>query len=349
VIASVLILAGGSGTRFWPASRRGRPKQLLLLDGERSLLQETVDRLAPLVPLDRIWISTTAALVDAIREQLPNLDANRILVEPVGRNTAPAILGAVARLPAEARARAIAVLPSDHRIADAVAFRSALGAAFSVAESEDRIVALGVVPRWAETGFGYLELGAELAGGRGLREVVRFREKPDLETAERFVRSGRHVWNAGMFVFRGDHLLAEARRHAPELSRGVERWAADPGREDLWAALPSISIDYAVMEKVDRLATLPLDSGWDDLGSWNALYELLSGDADGNRLRGRAVTVEAHDNLVFAEQGLVALVGVRDLVVVRSGDAVLVMPRDRAQEVRRVVERLIADGETELV
>jgi len=350
VLPSALILAGGSGTRFWPASRRRRPKQLLALAGERSLLQETIDRLAPRVPPERVWISTTEALLEPIRRQLPQLDPAHLLVEPVGRNTAPAILGAVARLPSEARQSPIAVLPSDHRITEPEAFRDVLADAVDAAAGDERIVALGVVPRWPETGFGYLEFGDELPGGKRLRKVVEFHEKPDLETARRFVASGRHVWNAGMFVFRGELLLAEARRHAPDLLAGIQAWANATSRADeLWAALPSISIDYAVMEKTDRLAMLPLDAGWDDLGSWNALFEALSANPDGNRVRGRAVTVDARDNLVYAEEGVVALLGVEKLVVVRSGDAVLVMPRERAQEVRRIVDRLRDDGEADLL
>lgn len=344
MIASVLVLAGGSGTRFWPASRRLRPKQLLALDAERSLLQETVDRLLPLVPAERIWISTTRELAAATAAQLPEIARERILVEPVGRNTAPAILGAVARMPAATRAEPIAVLPSDHRIGDPAAFRATLAAAFALAAGEAPGVALGVVPRWPETGFGYLELGASLAGPPGLHAVACFREKPDLATAREFVASGRHHWNAGMFVFRGERLLAEARRLDAALVDGVEAWAREPERDELYAALPSISIDYAVMERLAGLVTLPLDCGWDDLGSWGALYEHLAADGAGNRVHGATVAVDAAGNLLFAEQGTIAVLGVEGLVVVRSGDVVLVVPRERAQEVRRVVERLAGAG-----
>jgi len=344
VNASVLILAGGSGTRFWRASRRLRPKQLLALEGERSLLQQTVDRLLPLVPAERIWISTTGDLAAATAEQLPEIARQRILVEPVGRNTAPAILGALARMPAAVRAEPFAVLPSDHRIADPAAFRATLAAAFELAADEAPGVALGVVPRWPETGYGYLELGAPLAGPPGLHAVAAFREKPDLETARAFVASGRHRWNAGMFVFRGERLLALARELDAALVAGVEAWAREPERDELYAALPSISIDYAVMERAPGLMTLPLDCGWDDLGSWSALYEHLAGDGGGNRVHGSTVAVDAAGNLLFAEQGTIAVLGVEGLVVVRSGDAVLVLPRERAQEVRRVVERLPGAG-----
>jgi mannose-1-phosphate guanylyltransferase/mannose-6-phosphate isomerase len=349
VRASALILAGGSGTRFWPASRRRRPKQLLALDGERSLLAATVARLAPLVPAERVWISTTRDLATEVAAELPELDPERILVEPLGRNTAPAILGAVARLPPEARAEPLAVLPSDHSIADPDSFRSTLAAAFDVAARDGRVLALGVVPRWPETGFGYLELGGELPGAAGLRRVESFREKPDLATARKLVASGNHHWNAGMFVFTGERLLAAAREIAADLVAGAEAWAAAPGRDELYAALPAISIDYAVMEKLAGIATLPLDCGWDDLGSWSALFAHLRADADGNRVRGDAFAVDAGGNLLFADRGAVAVLGVEGLVVVQSGDVVLVVPRERAQEVRRLVERVASHGRDDLL
>jgi mannose-1-phosphate guanylyltransferase len=347
---SALVLAGGSGTRFWPASRRARPKQLLALDGDRSLLEATVERLAGVVPAANVWIATTPELAAAVGETLPGLPPERILVEPAQRNTAPAIAAALAALPRSAREGAVAVLPSDHRVADVAAFRARLEAALTVAAERDRIVALGVTPRWAETGFGYLELGDPVAGCAGLRSVACFREKPDRATAEAFVASGRHLWNAGIFVFRGATLLAELARHAPELGAGLAAIEREPARRDeLYRGLPAISIDYAVMEKTDHLVALPLDCGWDDLGSWQALYEALAGDADGNRARGRLVAVDARDNLVFAPAGTVALLGVEGLVVVHAGDAVLVLPRERAQEVRRLVERLAASGRSDLL
>jgi mannose-1-phosphate guanylyltransferase len=347
---SALILAGGSGTRFWPASRRGRPKQFLALDGERSLLQETVDRLAPLVAHEAIWISTTTALADEVARQLPEIARERILVEPAGRNTAPAIGWSLGRMPDDVRAGAVAVLPSDHRIADGASFRATLAAAAEVAGSQDRVLALGVVPRWAETGFGYLELGEELRGVSGLRRVARFHEKPARAEAEAFVASGRFLWNAGMFVFRGERLLDELARTAPELARGLDRLRAEPSKvAELYPALPSISIDYAVMERLDELATLPLDCGWDDLGSWQALFEVLDADADGNRTIGEVFAVESGRNLLVALDGTVAVLGVEDLTVVRTSDTVLVLPRSRTQEVRRIVERLETARRTDLL
>jgi mannose-1-phosphate guanylyltransferase len=253
-------------------------------------------------------------------------------------------------MPEAARAGVVAVLPSDHRIGDAAAFRAALATAAVAAAGEDRVLALGVTPRFAETGFGYLELADEAPGANGLRRVAHFREKPDRATAESFVASGRHLWNAGIFVFRGATLLAAIERLAPELGAGLAAIRRQPGRLGaLYGALPAISIDYAVMEKLEGISTLALDCGWDDLGSWQALHDVSPADAAGNRTHGATVAVDAHDNLLYADAGTIAVLGVEGLVVVRTGDAVLVMPRSRAQEVRRLVEQLEADGRSDLL
>ncbi len=347
---SALVLAGGSGTRFWPSSRRQRPKQLLALEGERSLLQATVDRLQPLVPPGQVWISTTEALAEAVAEQLPEVPRSHILTEPAARNTAPAIGWSLLAMPEAVRDGAVIVLPSDHRIGDAEAFRAALALAAGVVERAPRILTLGVVPARPETGFGYLEMGESLPEAPGLRRVRRFTEKPDRETAARFVAGGEHLWNAGIFVFRGAVLLAGLERHAPELSRGLAELARSPAKAgELYPRLQSISIDYAVMEKFEAMAALPLDCGWSDLGSWDALADLLPADADGNAARGEAIVVDGSGNLTYAEQGTIAILGLSDLIVVRSGDAVLVARRDNAQEVRRIVDRLAARGRLELL
>jgi mannose-1-phosphate guanylyltransferase len=349
-----LILAGGSGTRFWPLSRGRRPKQLLALEGERSLLRETVDRLAPLVAPGAVWVCTTASLADAVRAELPDVPAQQVLVEPCGRNTAPAIGWSLLRMPPDHRGGVVAVLPADHRFGDAAGFRRVLARAAAEAERSDRVLALGVRPRWAEVGFGYLELGDALADDGqaedGLRAVARFTEKPDAATAERFVSGGNHLWNAGIFVFRGATLLDQLTRFEPAIGRGLAALEAAPERlAELYPELPSISIDYAVMERLGTIAALPLDCGWSDLGSWEALAELLPADGDGNRRRGDAVAVDARDNLLWADHGTVAVVGVDGLVVVRTADAVLVVPRERSQDVRRLVEQLRGQGRDELL
>jgi mannose-1-phosphate guanylyltransferase/mannose-6-phosphate isomerase len=347
-----LILAGGSGTRFWPLSRKSRPKQLLALEGETSLLRQTVERLRPLVPPESVWICTTRALAEAVRADVPEVPPEQVLLEPQGRNTAPAIGWSVRSMPAAARDDVVLVLPSDHRVGDPEGFRDSLARAAAVVEREDQVMTLGVTPRWAETGYGYLELepgsGEDLRGG--VRRVRRFVEKPDPETAERFFRSGDYLWNAGIFLFRGGRLLDILARLQPELARGLEEIAAAPERlDELYARLPSDSIDYAVMEKLEEISTLPLDCGWSDLGSWTALDEVLPRDPAGNTGRGDRLAVDSRDNLLFADAGTIAVVGVEGLVVVRTGDTVLVCPKERSQEVKKIVAELQARGRGELL
>ena len=345
-----LILAGGSGTRFWPLSRKRRPKQLLALEGERSLLQATVDRMAPDIGPESVWICTTETLAEAVRQQLPEVPAEQILAEPEGRNTAPAIGWALSCMPEAARQGMVVVLPADHRFGDAVSFRRTLASAAASAEKDDRVMTLGVRPRWAETGYGYLELGETLDAEHGARHVVRFTEKPDLATAERYLEAGQHLWNAGIFIFRGTTLLRHLERFEPDIASGLNALRERPqDTATLYGQLPSISIDYAVMERLDDIGTLPLDCGWSDLGSWEALAEVIEADDDGNRCRGDVLAVEARNNLLYAEQGTVAVVGVEGLVVVRDGDTVLVLPRERSQDVRSIVQALKTGQRHELL
>ncbi|MFY9824759.1 MAG: sugar phosphate nucleotidyltransferase [Thermoanaerobaculia bacterium] len=344
-----LILAGGSGTRFWPLSRKRSPKQLLALEGEQSLLRDTLERLRPLVGPEAVWVCTTEALGERVRAELPEVPARQVLLEPQGRNTAPAIGWSVRSMPEEARQGVVAVLPADHRVGDPAAFRSALERAARIVEREDRVMTLGVTPRWAEAGYGYLELEPG-AGVDGVRRVRRFVEKPTAENAARFVASGQYLWNAGIFVFRGATFLDVLARLQPELARGLEEIAAAPGRlHELYARLPTDSIDYAVMEKLEAISALPLDCGWSDLGSWEALDEVLPRDAQGNTGRGDTLAVDASNNLLFSDSGTVAVLGVEGLVVVRTGDTVLVMPKARSQEVRRLVSELAARGRGDLL
>lgn len=340
-----IVLAGGSGTRFWPLSRRRRPKQLLALDGERTLLQATIDRLRPLVDPSRVWVATTRDLAAAVAAQLPEVPPGQILVEPEGRNTAAAIGWAVRSLPAPARRGIVAVLPADHRVGDPEAFRGALARAIEIADQRDAVVALGVVPRWAETGYGYLKLGRALEDVGGVRRVSRFIEKPDEKAARRYYRRGGYLWNAGIFVFRGSVMLRHIKRCLPELAAGLEEIAEQPERSpEIYPGLPAISIDHGVMEKLRGMAAVPLDCGWSDLGSWAALVEVRPKDLEGNASQGEVVAIDARDNLLIADAGTVAVLGVSGLAVVRTADAVLVVPLDRAQEVRRILAECEARG-----
>ncbi len=342
-----LILAGGTGSRFWPLSRRSRPKQLRPLDTgqdssrQTSLLRQTVDRLAPDIEPAAVWVCTTSTLADAVRARLPEVPPRQILAEPEGRNTAPAIAWSIRSMPEAARNQVVAVLPADHRFEDAAEFRRTLLRASAAVESDDRVIALGVTPRWAETGYGYLELGPELDSASGLRAVARFTEKPDAAEAQKYFDGRNHLWNAGIFLFRGTTLLRHLASFEPELARGIEAMAEAPERAaEIYPGLKSISIDYAVMERLASIATLALDCGWSDLGSWEALGEVMADGDDGNCGRGDVLALDATGNLLYADQGTIAVLGVEGLVVVRTGDSVLVMPKERSQEVRRIVDEL---------
>jgi len=344
-----LVLAGGTGTRFWPLSRRSNPKQLLALEGEQTLLQATVERLAPLIGPESVWVCTTRSISEQVRAQLPAVPERQILLEPMGRDTSAAIGWSVRQIRAAKGDQVVVVLPADHRMGAPAAFRDTLERAEPVASSGS-VLALGVEPRWAETGYGYLELGETLDAESGLRRVRRFTEKPDAETAQAFVASGNYRWNGGIFVFLCSVLLAQLERSEPALAAGLEEIDRRPEAiDELYAKLPRVSIDYGVMEKLDNLVTLPLDCEWSDLGGWEALAELLPADARGNAVKGSVLAIDAADNLLYADHGTVAALGVRDLVVVKTGDTVLVVPKARAQDVRQLIAELRDSGRDDLL
>lgn len=354
-----VIMAGGAGTRFWPASRSLRPKQLLPLatgSGE-TLLAATVRRLSPLVTEDRVVVVTGEHLARATAEAVPGVPRGQILCEPAPRNTAPCIAWATATIARLDPGALVAVLPSDHFIQDEEEFRRVLDHALQTAAS-GRVTTVGIVPTRPETGYGYIEVGDAISGGPA-RSVVRFVEKPDRARAETFLAGGKHLWNAGMFFFRAADMAKLVEAHLPELAKGVARIdeAARAGDEaavvkSVFPTLPSVSIDHGVMEKATGLAVVPGEFGWNDVGSWQSAWELGDKDAAGNALAAGAIAIDAKNNLVRAlgtGKKVVALVGVDDLCVVETEDAILVIPRERAQDVRLVVEALKGAGRTELL
>ncbi len=352
-----VILSGGSGTRLWPVSRESLPKQFWPLISERTMIQETALRAAG-PGFAPPMVVTNHAHRFLVAEQLreAGIEGAKVVLEPVGRNSAPAILAA-ALLVAERDPDAVLwMLAADHAIADLPALHAAFGRAVAAAR-QGRIVTFGMRPTAPETGYGYIEAGDELPGLAGAHAVARFLEKPDAATAAAFVAGGRHLWNSGMFVFTAGALIAEMGRHAPEVLAAIRAAVAqrvedadfirlDPAA---FAACPSISIDYAVAERTDRAAVVPADIGWSDVGSWAALWELGAKDPHGNVAVGTAVLEDSHDCLVHTQGMVTALIGLRDVIVVVTPDAVLAMHRDRAQDVKKVVDRLKADARSEAV
>lgn len=331
-----VILSGGAGTRLWPLSLPSRPKQLHTLIGSHSLLQETVGRLSGLDGIDSPIVVCNGGQIEVVRSQLEAIarPPRRIIVEPVGRNTAPAVAAAALTLDPEV---VMVVLPADHLIADAVAFQGAMALAIEAAR-EGRIVTFGVVPTRVDTGFGYLEVGGEQGP---VRELRRFVEKPDHQTAGHYLATGNYLWNSGMFVFTAGIILEEIRRHEPELAAVVEEAMSDAVSErdtlrlaDSFAGSASISLDHAVMERVESALVVPLDAGWNDVGSWQALWEVSAPHGETVTI-GPARVMDVERSYVRAETKPVAVIGLDDVVVVETAEAVLVMDRRRAQDVRQ--------------
>jgi mannose-1-phosphate guanylyltransferase len=357
------ILAGGVGTRLWPRSRQAHPKQFADITGSgRTMIQATVDRLEGLASPAQTYVITGAAYADLAAQQLPQLPSANILAEPSGRNTAPAIGLACLHLRRHDPQAVVAVLPADHVIPNRDAFQQALARAGDAA-AQGWLVTLGIEPAFAHTGYGYIRRAGVLPGFPGAEGrlpvygVDRFLEKPDHATAEGFLREGGYYWNGGIFVFRVDAMLEEMERQMHTLYALLMQIDAALGTAqeatlfaEAWEAMPSKSIDYGVLEGARKVAMVPLQAGWNDVGSWDALESILSRDESENYIaRGNALTIDSWNNIVFSDKAVIALIGVDDLVVVEDGDALLIGHKHQMQKVRDVVERLKQQQREDLV
>ena len=363
-----VILAGGSGTRFWPRSRRARAKQVLALQGERTMIQQTLERLQPLASASDVWVITNHWLKDVIAEQLPEIPAAQVLSEPCPRNTAPACALAAFLLEHTAPDTVLGVFPSDQVVANSKRFAEVIGAGVRLAAAGENIVVLGIPPTRPETGYGYIEQGAETSGEPGIlvKRVKRFREKPDPATAERFLAAGNFVWNGGIFLWSAKTLVAAVREHIPDMAAPLETIAAAFGTPQFEAVFAeeypkceNISVDYAILERRSakgetrsNIYCLPADFGWTDLGSWASLHEHLGQDERDNVMDGETTglfAIQSGGNYVYAPGKTVALLGVDGLVVVETDDALLITTRARSQDVSKLVRAIHESGREDLI
>lgn len=346
-----VIMAGGVGTRFWPASRQAQPKQFLTVGGDRTLLQQTVDRLDGLVPPEQVYVVTHADYVAQTRQQLPEVPDANILGEPIARNTAPCIALAASTIAARDPEATLIVLPADHLIRHEKQFRQVLRTAIEQAQTPGALVTLGITPTHPETGYGYIQFDGSLDamddGPRAFR-VRTFAEKPDLATAERFLDSGDFLWNSGMFVWRADAILHAFEQYLPDvheaflpIQQGDDSAASI---QQAYARSPKISIDYGVMERAEHVYVVPGQFGWSDVGDWRAVFDLEETDAHGNALHGTVIAESSSRCYVMGRDKLIALVGINDAIVVETDDAVLVCHRENAQRVKNLVEYMSLNG-----
>lgn len=349
----VVIMAGGSGTRFWPLSREKRPKQLLPIISEKTMIEETVERLLPLVPLSRIYTIANRELTQSIRSLLPHLPEANFLIEPQGKNTAPSLILATARIFLQNPEAVVAAVPADHLIKDPPYFLKKFEAGAMAASEAEHLVTFGIPPSYPATGYGYIQFlreGPLPIKGENFYAVQKFREKPDQETAKSFLAQGNYYWNSGMFIWKASVFAWKLEQHAPEMHTYWERMI-DALKEDdeaqikvIFEEIPAISIDYALMEKAKGVLMGEGNFGWSDVGSWSSLAEVWPQDSNNNALIGESVVLDAKGSLVYAPSKLTALVGVDDLIVIDTKDALLICRKDQDQRVKEVVELLKKRG-----
>lgn len=349
-------MAGGSGTRFWPLSRKRRPKQFLPIISEKTMFEETVERLRPVVPYSKIYAVANRRQTRAIQKMLPRLRKENLIVEPIGKNTAPGLLLATARIYLRNPEAVVAALPSDHLILDNPLFGKKIRAAAEAAHRENSLITFGIPPAFPSTGYGYIHYsgaGQKRVAGENFFEVLEFQEKPGFEQAKLFIESGEYYWNSGMFLWRADVFADQLRRHASDFySYWVEMLDALKAKSTarigaIFDEIPSISIDYALMEKARDVLVCEGDFGWSDVGAWSSLAEIWTKDEFGNAFKGEGIILDARNSLCFNPGKLTALIGVQDLIVINTKDALLVCHKGHDQKVRQVLEALAKKGRTE--
>lgn len=347
-----MIMAGGGGTRLWPMSRQDMPKQLLPLVEDASMFKASVDRLSPLFAPDQIYVVTGHKYVKTLSEHAPEIPPENFVVEPYARNTAPAAALGITVIQKRDPNATIVLLTADHHISKKDVFRDVLSSAYELAQN-NYIVTLGISPSYPATGFGYIRQGEKLGENKGFSSYTSlgFTEKPNVVTATEFLASGDYSWNSGMFIWRADQAMAEFERQQPvmhgqfkELAATINKHDFDTKLEDIWSAMPEISIDYAVMEGAQNMAVIPVDIGWNDVGSWSALYEVLKLDKFGNGFKGdqpvRPVILDTKNTLVYSDK-LTVTIGVENIIVIETPDALLICHKDRTQDVKEVVNHLL--------
>jgi len=348
-----LIMAGGVGTRFWPLSRESRPKQFLNIISDRSMIQMTVDRLLKKIKIEDIYIVTASSQVDLTSEALPTLPKENIIIEPFGMNTAPCIaLSCLYLLKKYEKNETMIVLPADHLIEKQDFFLETLSIANEYA-LQDNLVTFGIDPQYPATGYGYIEAGEKIADPAF--KVAKFKEKPDLETAEKFLQSGNYFWNSGMFMWKLSTILQAFEKHLPEIIAVLAsisvKWDNSGTETDIseeYERMPRVPIDIGIMEKAEKRIVLKVELGWSDVGGWKALYDLSSKDNNGNVLKGDNVVIESKGNYVRTDK-TIALIGVNDLVIVETDDALLVASKKRSEEVKKIVNKLKAEEKKKLL
>lgn len=354
----VLVLAGGTGSRLWPRSRRTKPKQFLPLLSKRTMLQETLDRVRPLVDTERVFVVTGDDYATLVGEQLADVPRANIIREPSGRGTAPAIGLAAIHMRRSEPDAVMAVLSADHLILRDDAFRSALQAAEAAAR-EGYLVTLGIKPSFANTGYGYIKCGPQISESHGLaaHKVGRFAEKPDLATAERYVADGTYYWNAGIFIWQTQTFLDAVERYMPRLRNQLNQIQAGFGKSrqqvtlsKIWDEVENITVDYGIMERAPNVAVIPVDIGWSDVGDWHTLTTLMSDGESANVVIGPHVEVDTRSTLIYSDSGrIIATIGLDGFLVVDTGDALLIAPRNRAQDVKKIVDQLREEGRNDVL